>query len=161
MFQLNPALNIQRLNELAVSQPALLTELGILKPEPTADDLIKFPPPVTGFTLRKIMTGQASIFENGSLRLEFWTTPQFDFNVKEWARSVVLDDQGKAEVDGITVSVVDGVCTLQHGTDRLQLPPFAKTYANDRLMAKSVLGNARFSNRPGRQKWVTGPMVWL
>jgi len=156
----NPALDIQRLNELAATMPAVLTELGILKPQSAADDLISFPAS-TGFNLRKISTGQASLFHNTTLRLECWTTPAFDFNGKEWAHNVALDASGRGEIDGITVTLSNGVCVLRSGADTLQLPPFAKTYANNAPLVANVIGNTRFSVRPGRQSWATGKMVWL
>lgn len=160
MSNLNPAINIHRLNELAAVMPAVLTELGILSPEAPADDLISFPTP-SGFNLRKISTGQASLFDNNTLRLEFWTTPAFDFNVKEWRHNVILDQAGHGQVDGVSVHVANDAITLKAGSDTLQLPPMAKTYAGGRDLSPGVTGNTRFSVRPGRQNWTTGKMVWL
>lgn len=160
MSYLNPAVDIVRLNELVASMPSVLKELGILKPTDPVDDLIQFPKP-TGFNLRSISTGQASLFDNGTIRLEFWTTAAFDFNVKEWCHNVILDASGQGQVDGITVTVTNGVCVLKAGADTLRLPPFATTYHGDKPLAPTVIGNTRFSVRPNRQPWTTGPMVWL
>lgn len=156
---LNPLVDIDRLNDLVSTKPALATELGILRADPL-DDLIRIPH--KSFDLKRVQIGQAAIFANtGHLRLEMWTSAHMDFNVKEWAETIQLDDHGQGEANGVEVSVHGGVVVLTTGADRLRLPAFADKLSNGAPLSPTISGQSRFSVLPKRQSWTTGKMVWL